>query len=98
MKGQILEFIKKFRLKRIQSIQENIANNKNKEMIGKEVEVLIDSFNKETGFYEGRTNKMSPNVDFYINVEDDPQIIVGEFYKVIINSYENYAFTGKLKN
>lgn len=98
MKGQVLEFIKNFRLKRIQSIQETIANNKNKKMIGKEVEVLIDSFNKETGFYEGRTNKMSPNVDFYINIEDNPQISIGEFYKVIINSYENYAFTGKLKN
>lgn len=97
MKKQVYEFIKRKRLKKIQSIQEKIANENNQKLIGQEVEVLIDNFNQETGYYEARTNKMSPKVDYFINVEFDSDIKIGEFYTVKILSYDNYSFTAKLK-
>ncbi|MDD4110111.1 MAG: 30S ribosomal protein S12 methylthiotransferase RimO [Clostridia bacterium] len=97
MKSQVPELIKKMRLKKIQTIQEKIADDKNRKLIGQEVEVLIDLFNKETGFYEARSSKMSPNVDYYINVEDDQRILIGEFFTVVLNSYDKYSFTAKLK-
>ncbi len=66
-------------------------------MIGQEIEVLVDSFNQETGYYEARSNKMSPKVDFYINLESDNQIQIGNFYIVKIIDYKNYSFIAKLK-
>lgn len=96
MKNQIFDFIKKLRLKKIQSIQEKIANKINEKMIGEEVEVLVDSFNQESGYYEARTNKMSPKVDNFVNLECHPDIKIGEFYKVKLIDYKNYAFTAIL--
>jgi ribosomal protein S12 methylthiotransferase len=98
MEKQVYEFIKKKRLRKIQSIQEKIANENNQKLVGQEVEVLIDAFNQETGFYEARTSKMSPKVDFFVNVEFDSNIKVGEFYIVKVLSFNNYAFTAKLIN
>lgn len=96
MKKQIFNFIKKARLKKIQKIQSKIADEKNKAMIGQTVEVLVDNFNEKTGYYEGRTEKMSPNIDFNINVEFNDRINLGEFYKVEIMSYKDQTFFSKL--
>lgn len=103
MKNQVFEFIKKLRLKKVQSIQEKIADETNRSMVGQEVEVLVDNFNSETGFYEARTSKMSPKVDYFININAgfdpinagfDPKI--GGFCQVKLLDYKNYSFTAKV--
>lgn len=98
MKKQVPEFIKKGRLKKIQSIQAKIADKINVELIGKKVEVLIDSFNFETGYFEGRTKKMSPNIDFLVNIEENPNIKIGEIYIIEIVSYSKGMFFAKYNN
>lgn len=97
MKRQIPEFIKRRRLKKIQSIQTKIADNLNKNLIGKEIEVIVDGFNQDTGFFEARTNQMSPNVDFFINVEPSSEIEVGETCFVEVLSYKKGNFIARLK-
>ncbi len=92
MKKQVPEFVKKVRLAKIEKIQENIATKNNLKKIGSTIEILIDKFNPETGYYEARSAQMSPNVDFYVNVPCDSGVQIGEFYNAKIVDYKDYAF------
>jgi ribosomal protein S12 methylthiotransferase len=96
MKKQKSQRTKNKRIKIVQKIQDRIATEKNRKMIGQTVQVLVDNFNFQTGYYEAHADKMSPNVDYYINISPDQNIKIGEFYDVTLLSYENYAFFGKI--
>ena len=70
------------------------ANNINR--IGSITPVIIDYFDCEYGYFVGRTNQNSPNVDFYIYFEDNPKIKVGNIYQAKIIGYYNSMFKGEI--
>lgn len=96
MKHQVPEFIKQRRLKKVQKIQAEIAFQKNLSQIGKVEEVVVDSFDEETGYFEARSQKMSPNVDFCVKIPCSQNIEIGKFYSVKYISFENYYFIAEL--
>lgn len=92
MEGQVSEFTKKRRLKKIQKIQSNVVTEKAKEKIGKVFTVLVDYFDENTGLYVGHTEFLSPTVDFGVEIVDNENVKVGEFVKVKFVDFngENY--------
>ena len=79
------------------SIQENISFELNQKRIGKTMEVLIDR--KEGEFYIARSEYDSPEVDNEILISDKTEdLIIGEFYKVIIESSREYDLFAKIIN
>lgn len=96
MKKQVPKFIKNWRLKQVQKIQSKIAMDINLSQIGTTHEVLIDSFDSSLGYFEARTSKMSPNVDFCVKIPCSENVEIGKFYKVRFVGFENYYFIGEL--
>lgn len=95
LKKQKSKLVKNLRLKRIQKIQSKIADDLNKNKIGKVFEVLIDGFDESTGTYFGHDNQNAPGVDFLTFVRGQ-DLKIGEFYKVRITGYENGCFYSDL--
>ena len=96
MKKQVPNIIKKLRLKKAQKIQEKIANENNLSKIGSTCDVIIDYFDYATGFYYGRSQSSSPDVDFYVLFDNEIEVVIGNIYKTKIVSYENGTFKGEL--
>ena len=96
LKKQIWNIIKKRRLKKAQKIQEQImtANNINK--IGEKVEIIVDFFDQDEGYYVCRTMSDSPDVDFYVLIENSNNIKVGEFYTAKLKDYIFGFFKGEI--
>lgn len=80
---------KQDRAAEIMAIQEHISLELNMAKVGKEMEVIIDR--KEGGYYIGRTQYDSPEVDNEVIIEaTNPYIKKGQFLKVIITRAEEF--------
>lgn len=96
LKKHKFNFVKKFRLKKVQKIQSTIADIINKSKIGTRNKVLIDGYDEVIGQYFGHDEYNAPGIDFlfYIDAEN---LKIGEFYDVRINDYYNGCFFTKLE-
>lgn len=88
------EKIKKRRAKKIMRIQQKVAEALNLNLLGKVVQVLIDR--EEEGYFVGRTEHDSPEVDPEVIVKSDYPLRVGEFYQVKICGTYEYDLEGKV--
>ena len=96
LKKQIPSFIKKYRLKKAQKLQEKIFDINSSKYIDKTFNSIIDEFDESDGTYIARTEYFSPNVDFIIKIITDKQIELGQFYNVKISSFENGIYIGEV--
>ncbi len=96
MKKQVPNFIKKKRIKIIEKAQQGVADKLNLARINQIVKVLVDEFDPNTGYFIGRDEFNSPNVDFFIEINDNNNIECGKFYNVKITNYENRIFKGEI--
>lgn len=88
------EKIKKRRAEKIMRIQQKVAEALNLNLLGKVVQVLIDR--EEEGYFVGRTEHDSPEVDPEVIVKSDYPLRVGEFYQVKICGTYEYDLEGKV--
>ncbi len=78
------------------SIQEEISRELNQMKIGKTYKVLFDR--KEGGYFIGRTEFDSPEVDNEVLVDAKTNYVrVGDFAKVKINSAEEFDLYGEVQ-
>ncbi|MBD9180624.1 MAG: 30S ribosomal protein S12 methylthiotransferase RimO [Odoribacter splanchnicus] len=93
----IPEEVKKQRAEIIMELQSAVSEEVNRECIGKTFKVLIDR--KEEGYYIGRTEYDSPEVDPEVLIEEqgDKLLKIGEFYNVEITGADEYDLYGKVK-
>ena len=92
----VAEIEKQRRLEKIMSIQKEISRELNKKKIGNEIKCLIDRF--ESGYYIGRSEYDSPDVDNNILIKSDNfHLRIGEFYNVIIDHASDYDLFGSIK-
>ena len=92
----VTEIEKQRRLEKIMSIQKEISRELNQKKIGNEIRCLIDRF--ESGYYIGRSEYDSPDVDNNILIKsDDIYLRIGEFYNVIIDDASDYDLFGSIK-
>ena len=92
----VTEIEKQRRLEKIMSIQKEISRKLNQKKIGNEIRCLIDRF--ESGYYIGRSEYDSPDVDNNILIKSENiHLRIGEFYNVIIDDASDYDLFGSIK-
>ncbi len=90
---EVPEEIKVQRQNEIMEIQQEISLQKNREKVGKIVLTLVDR--KEEGYFVGRTEQDSPEVDNEVMIYND-HLEIGEFYPVLISDAMEYDLIGEL--
>jgi len=79
----------------IMELQQEISLQLNEEKVGKTFKVLIDR--REEGFFVGRTQYDSPEVDNEVLLEDKLQLSIGHFYQVKITVAGEFDLYGTLE-
>ena len=95
-KPQIKESVKKQRQKAIMEAQREISLKRNKSFISKEVEVIIEGYNTEEGFYTARMYSDAPDIDGCVFIESDENYLSGTFLKVRITDSSEYDLIGEI--
>ena len=92
----VTEIEKQRRLEKIMSIQKEISRELNQKKVGNEIKCLIDRF--ESGYYIGRSEYDSPDVDNNILIKSENiHLRIGDFYNVIIDDASDYDLFGSIK-
>ncbi|MBT5403134.1 MAG: 30S ribosomal protein S12 methylthiotransferase RimO [Crocinitomicaceae bacterium] len=90
------EELKKARAEEIMEIQSAISLQKNQSMIGNSYKVLIDR--EEGGYYVGRTEFDSPEVDNEVLIEKkNNRLKIGDFFNIEIEKADFYDLYGNSK-
>lgn len=99
MPNQINDNIKEYRCRTIMKLQENIIKNKNNNMIGKLMEVLIEGFDEESGCWVGRSKRDAPDVDgkVFFNIKDKNMVNEGDFIFAKITGHNGYDLIGSFE-
>ena len=96
MEDQIEEEVKEDRRAEIMELQQDIAYEKAETMVGKKMLVMIEGKVADENAYVGRSYMDAPNVDGYVFVNTDRNLMTGDFVPVnIIGSYE-YDLIGEI--
>lgn len=94
--NQIHTNTKKSRYNKIMSLQQQIAIEKQKELIGKELEVLVETKTFDGKYYVGRSYMDVPDIDGLIYIEMIDEALEGKFVKCKIISANNYDLIAKI--
>ncbi len=86
--------VKEQRMNELMEIQQEISFEINEAKIGNTYKVIIDR--EEDGFYYGRTEFDSPDVDNEVIIETDKKITIGNFYNVKINGAGYFDLEGEI--
>lgn len=88
----IPEDVKQERMNLLMDIQERVALESNESKIGKTYKVIIDR--EDSGYYIGRTEFDSPEVDPEVLISKDMKLNIGDMYNVRITSAEPFDIYG----
>jgi ribosomal protein S12 methylthiotransferase len=96
MKDQVPEKLKKSRRNKIMQAQHKIATELNTSMVGREIDVLVESFDPIKNLYCGRSAWDAPQIDNQVYVKDHGNDLVnmGDFVKVKIDEAKPYDLYG----
>lgn len=98
MPDQIEEEVKQDRQAELMELQQEISIDKGNEKIGSCVEVMIEGKVAVENAYVGRTYGDAPNVDGYIFVNTDTELMSGDFARVHVTGALEYDLIGELEN
>jgi ribosomal protein S12 methylthiotransferase len=97
MDDQITEKVKKARRNRIMKLQHAISTELNANMVGQEIDVLIESFDESKKHFIGRSQWDAPGIDNTVYVREsltgDP-VYMGEVNKVLVEEAKPYDLFG----
>lgn len=96
MKNQIHPMTKKSRYNKVMSLQQKIASETQEEMVGKELEVLIETKTFDGKYYVGRSYREVPDIDGLIYIEMVDKALEGKFVKCKITKASGYDLIGKV--
>lgn len=94
--NQIHSNTKKNRYNKIMSLQQQIAIEKQKELIGKKLEVLIETKTFDGKYYVGRSYMDVPDIDGLIYIEMVDEVLEGKFVECEVQYVNNYDLIAKL--
>ena len=77
-------------------LQQEIAFEQAEDMIGREVLVMIEGKVADENAYVGRTYKDAPNVDGFIFINTDEELMSGDFAMVKVTGALEYDLIGEL--
>jgi ribosomal protein S12 methylthiotransferase len=95
MDNQVPEKVKKARRKKIMQIQHKISEEVNAQYVGREIDVLIESYDDKKQLFCGRSQWDAPSIDNQVYVSDpDGEVGMGEIARVRIDSSAPYDLFG----
>lgn len=93
---QIEEEVKKNWQADVMELQEEIIFDKNEEMKGRELYVFIEGKVSDENAYIGRTYRDAPDVDGYIFINTDEELMTGDIVRVRVTGAYEYDLIGEL--
>ena len=78
------------------ALQQRISEEKTGNMVGKVLKVLVEGRIPEEGIYVGRTFRDAPDVDGYVFLDAEEEIISGDFVTAKITGADEYDLTGEV--
>lgn len=96
MDNQIDEAVKESRRDEVMQLQQEISCYKSAQMVGKCIDVMIEGYIPEDDTYVGRSYKDAPNVDGYVFVNADRQLMSGTIVNVCITGSTEYDLIGNI--
>lgn len=96
--NQIDEDIKLERKNIILDIQKNISAKKCNECIDKTFDVLIEGKLTDENVYCGRTYKDAPDIDGLVFIDNDRELISGDFVSVCVKEASDYDLVGVIED
>lgn len=94
--SQIHPMTKKSRYNKIMKLQQEIANENQKGLIGQELEVLIETKTFDKKYYVGRSYREVPDIDGLIYMPMLEKELEGKFVKVRITDAQGYDLIGEI--
>ncbi len=80
----------------VMELQREVILDKNEDMTGDELTVMIEGKVADEDVYIGRSYRDAPDVDGYVFVETDRQLMSGDFVEVKITGANEYDLIGEL--
>lgn len=96
MTGQVDEEVKEARQAEIMELQQDIAFEAAQDMLGKELYAMVEGKVADEEVYVARTYKDAPNVDGYLFINTDKNLMSGDFVKVRITGSNEYDLIGEI--
>jgi ribosomal protein S12 methylthiotransferase len=95
MENQIEQSVMIIRQEKIMLTQNKISEAKNQEMVGRELEIVIDGYVPSEEVYLGRSYKDTPDVDGYVFIESETELLSGDYIMVRITGANDYDLIGE---
>lgn len=96
MDEQIDEETKANRRDEIMELQQEVSIDKSAAMVGRKIDVMIEGKITDDDAYVGRSYKDAPNVDGFVFVNTDAQLMSGDIVKVEVTGATEYDLLAKL--
>lgn len=93
---QLPQEVKELRRDEVMQVQQKIAFEAAEQMLYKKVQVLIEGKLPEDNVFIGRTYRDAPNVDGYIFVNSNRELMSGEMVTVFITDAKEYDLIGEV--
>lgn len=94
--NQVHPMTKKSRYNKIMELQKEISNESQKLLVGKELEVLVETKTFDNKYYVGRSRREVPDIDGLIYIEMIDKSLEGKYVKVKIIESREYDLIGKV--
>ena len=103
LKPKVPAFIAKSRRNAIMKLQQSIAFEKAKSEVGRELDVMIegrmsDESTSDKNVYVSRTYKDAPDVDGFLFLETDRELLTGDIIKARVTGADKYDLLGVIKD
>jgi ribosomal protein S12 methylthiotransferase len=95
---QIDEEVMRDRQADIMELQQEIAFEKAADMIGVSMYVMVEGKVPDENVYIARSYKDAPNVDGYVFIQTDRELMTGDFVKVKITGSHEYDLIGEIED
>lgn len=98
MPDQIPEDVKKQRQEQLMELQQEIAFELAEQMKGRTVMAMIEGKMADEDVYVARTYKDAPNVDGFLFINTNRELMTGDFVKAVITGSNEYDLIGELED
>ena len=96
MEGQIPEEQKEERRDDLMALQQGISEENSRKMIGRTLQVLVEGRIPEEDVYVGRTYRDAPDVDGYIFLKAEEELMSGDMVTARVTGADAYDLTGEV--
>jgi ribosomal protein S12 methylthiotransferase len=96
MKDQIPDEIKEDRRDELMELQQEIAFEKNEEVIGRELLAMVEGKVADENAYIARTYMDAPGIDGYLFINTDETLVTGDYVRVKVTGALEYDLIGEI--